>query len=449
MAYSNKLFRDVDAFCAHFECPKSFTYWSIIQATSILAAGQSKLIIGSDTIPLNLFTILCGSPSVKAKQAIKLCRDMLDDSQYEHFLPDNLGLRKTSGLLVAMLRKQSSDAIEEDDISSLELATSAPKQNKNARDCAAFFGENTGPVASNYSTPQYTNTTHAKAYVSDDFASFCSGAQTDFYGLLMAMWECKNYSLSSPKGMLKLTDPYMNIFASMTQLGLMDTFPDSYVGMNALSSFIVVFEEKPRQRCPYRGQLDQRSFIDITQALAFVRDNPLTLSMSADAMKAGSEYYEQPALEEDTRLLTYAGLRHNQLHRVAACLALYENRNVISGNDIHDANALLSEAELRLGDALGEFGNSKISAGRQKCMDLLKREEIMKKSLYRARCASFLYSKDFEIFLTDMMVQKKIIEEWNAAANDYNVIYNPNWRKKNGNISLADINDSGIDSNAT
>ena len=131
MAYSNKLFRDVDTFCAHFECPKSFTSWSIIQATSILAAGQSKLIIGSDTIPLNLFTILCGSPSVKAKQAIKLCRDMLDDSQYEHFLPDNLGLRKTSGLLVAMLRKQSSDAIEEDDISNLELSTSAPKQNKN------------------------------------------------------------------------------------------------------------------------------------------------------------------------------------------------------------------------------------------------------------------------------------------------------------------------------
>ena len=130
-------------------------------------------------------------------------------------------------------------------------------------------------------------------------------------------------------------------------------------------------------------------------------------------------------------------------------MALYENRNIISGNDIHDANALLSEAESRLGDALGEFGNSKISAGRQKCMDLLKREEIMKKSLYRARCASFLYSKDFEIFLTDMIVQKKIIEEWNAASNDYNVIYNPNWRKKNGNISLADINDSGVGSSAT
>lgn len=446
MTYNNKLFADADAYCKHYECPKSFTYWALIQATSILAAGQSRLIIGSEDIPLNLFTVLCGSPGVKANQAIKLCHNMLEDSQYEHFLPDNLGLRKTSGLLVAMLRKQSSDAIEEDDVNNVEFLANT-KASKTARDCAAFFGESSPAGSQSFSGSSSALDIKAKAYISNDFVSFCSGAQADFYGLLTAMWEGRSYSLSSPKGMLKLDHPYMNIFTSMTQLGLMDSFPDTYVGLNALASFIVVFEEKPRQRCPYAGQIDQRSFIAITQALAFVRDNPLTLSMSAGALEAGKEFYEQPALEEDTRLLTYAGLRHNQLHRVAACLALYENRNVISAEDVRDANALLADAEAHLGDALGEFGNSKISAGRQKCLELLKREEIMRKSVYRARCASFLYSKDFEIFLTDMMVQKKIIEEWNAGANDYNVIYNPNWRKKNGNISLADFNDSRTDNN--
>ena len=429
--FHNALFKDAEAFCERYECPLSFSYWALLQCVSTIAAGKTRLVIGSDTVPLNLFVILCGNPSVRAAQALRMARTFLDDIGYENYLPDNLGLRKTSGLLVAMMRKSGNvDAITDDDLADVSETLGNGKR-KDAKDCAAFFGD--GGAVQVSGNADRAPAVQAKAYVSNDFVSFCSGAQSDFYGLLQAMWEGRKYSLSSAKGLLRVDNPYLNIFTNMTQVGLMDTFPDTYVGLNALAHFIVVFEEKPRRRCPYPGEMVASAYRSIAPRLLALQDINASVRIADAAQVVGEELYDTAnTFEDDSRLYAYGELRQTHLHRVAACLALYENRIAVTAEDMRDANELLSMAEARLSDALGEFGNSKISAGRQKCLDLLRREEVMRKSIYRARCASFLYTKDFEIFLTDMLVQKKIVEEWNNNVNDYMVAYNPNWRKKNG-----------------
>lgn len=443
--FHNKLFQDAEAFCVRYECPLSFSYWALLQCVSTLSAGKNTLVIGSERVPLNLFVILCGNPSVRATQALHMVRTFLDDIGYESYLPDNLGLRKTSGLLVAMMRKSGNvDAITDEDLEDVSNTFGASGgKRKDAKDCAAFFGDTGGSSGRIVGDADRAPTIQAKAYISNDFVSFCSGAQSDFYGLLQALWEGRKYSMSSPKGILKVTNPYLNIFTNMTQVGLMDTFPDTYVGLNALSHFIVVFEEKARCRCPYPGEMVTEAYRSIAQHLISAQDLGASVRISAEAQILGQELYDAVgSFEEDSRLYAYGELRQTHLHRVAACLALYEGRLVVSRDDMQDANELLCMAEAKLSDALGEFGNSKISAGRQKCLDLLRREEVMRKSVYRARCASFLYTKDFEIFLTDMLVQKKIVEDWNSAVNDYMVAYNPNWRKKNGGtLDGIDFND--------
>lgn len=445
LMFYNALFKDAEAFCERYECPLSFSYWALLQCVSTIVGGKVRLSIGSESVPLNLYVILCGNPAVRAGQALRMSHTFLDDIGYENYLPDNLGLRKTSGLLVAMMRKSgNTDSITDDDLVDVSEALNVTTgKRKDAKDCAAFFGDKTTSVSSGNSD-SLVPALQAKAYVSNDFVSFCSGAQSDFYGLLQAMWEGRKYSLSSPKGLLRVDNPYLNIFTHMTQVGLMDTFPDTYVGLNALAHFIVVFEEKARCRCPYPGMINSEAYRKIAQHLMAVQDINVSVRISSAAQVLGEKLYNTAGtFEEDSRLYAYGELRQTHLHRVAACLALYENRIFVSEQDMLDANEILSMAEARLSDALGEFGNSKISAGRQKCLDLLRREEVMRKSVYRARCASFLYTKDFEIFLTDMLVQKKIVEEWNNGVNDYMVAYNPNWRKKNGGtLDGIDFSDS-------
>lgn len=437
--YNNKLFSDADIFCADFECPKTFTYWAFIQAVSIANGKRVQIEIGSEQIPLNLFVILCGLPSVKGKQAIKLCRELLDSIDFDNYLPDNLGQRRTQGLVAAMMRNGSSNSIDDEMLASAKVTEGfafgkGGRPKTQVKDYDALFNSQFGQPsvpASPAGFGAYDNFSDVrnKAYVSEDFVSFCSGTQQDFYGLLGALWRCENYTYTASTHTFKLENPYLNIFTSMTQIGLMDTFPDTYIGINTMATFIVVLEEEPQKKCPYPKARDMRKYCEVQQHLQFAMDKDSSLSLSDEALAFGSSIYSETALDSDTRFLNYLELRHTHLHKVAACLALYEGRTVISKQDLEDANTLLSEAESHLPDALGEFGNTKISQGRQKCLDLIRREEVMRKSMYRARCASFLFSKDFEMFLTDMMVQKKLIEEWNEQVNDYMIMYNPNYKR--------------------
>lgn len=445
MQYHNLLFKHADAFCKDFECPASFTYLALLQATSIINKGNSYLYLGNEKIPLNLFIILCGNPSLKAHQAVNFTRFILEGLNYNDYLPDNLGQRKVLGLQLAMLSSSALDGFD-DPLAMVDQLVPAPtisKEKKNTQDINAFFGNTTKSTPDNltisYSNDD-SNECHAKAYVGDDFVAFAYTNQHDFFSYLQAMWKCKNYKLSAGHGPITLTNPYLNIFSCMTQVGLMDCFPDNYIGICSLSHFLIALEERPKNKNPYPSKSPMDIYMAIIKQLEWVQDNAEELLITPEAKLVGATYYkaQRQTLEDDSRLQQYMELRHMHLHRIAANLALYENRIKITENDIEDANSLLEQIESKLSDALGEFGNSKIATGRQKCIDLIRREECMKKSLYRARCASFLYSKDFEIFLTDMIVQKKILETWSPEQNDYVLAYNPNYRQKIKQVVVLD-----------
>lgn len=435
MQYHNLLFKHADEYCKDYECPSSFTYWALLEATSVINEGRSCFYFGNNRIPLNLFVILCGSPRLKARQAVSLTRHILDGMDYNGYLPDNLGMRKTFGLHFAMLAANSTDWMEDalDNLDSY-MPSMNKKELKSKRDINAFFGNDSSSsitIGGDEGTTSSVSA-HAKAYIGDDFVAFAYTNQHDFFSYLQALWHCRNYKMTTGRGPILLENPYLNIFSCMSQVGLMDCFPDSYMGMNCLSHFIIVLEEEPKAKNPYPIKPPIQTFLAIQKQLSWVKDCEEELVITADAKLYGASLYQNPksVLEDDSRLQQYSELRHTHLHRVAANLALYENRTIITKEDIEDAHNLLSLAEAKLSDALGEFGNTKIAAGRQKCIDLLRREDCMKKSTYRARCASFLYNKDFELFLTDMLVQKKILETWNPEQNDYILAYNPNYRQK-------------------
>lgn len=434
MAYHNLLFSHINDYCKDYECPSSFTYWALLEATSVINGGKSCFFFGNNRVPLNLYVILCGSPRLKARQAVSLTRNILDGMEFDGYLPDNLGMRKTFGLHFAMLAANSSDWME-DALNNLDdyLPTPDKKKKKSAKDIDAFFGSPSSSLATTDDIGMVSEgSIHAKAYIGDDLVAFAYTNQHDFFSYLQALWHCRNYKMTTGHGQVLLENPYLNIFSCMTQVGLMDCFPDSYMGMNCLSHFIIVLEDEPRAKNPYPIKPPIQTFIAIQKQLNWVADCAEELVINADAKMYGAQLYQnsRPAIDDDSRLQLYAELRHTHLHRIAANLALYENRTVITKEDLEDANTLLEQAEAKMSDALGEFGNTKIAAGRQKCIDLLRREDCMKKSAYRARCASFLYNKDFELFLTDMIVQKKILETWSPEQNDYILAYNPNYRQK-------------------
>ena len=447
MTYHNLLFKHADAFCKDFECPASFTYLALLEATSIINQGRNYMYLGNEKIPLNLFIILCGNPNLKAHQAVNFTRFILEGLNYNNYLPDNLGQRKVLGLQLAMLSNSSTDGID-DPLAMLDndvIPFVSSKSSKNARDIDSFFGS-TGKQAKGdgltirYDSNSDSDSVHSKAYVGDDFVAFAYTNQHDFFSYLQAMWKCKNYKLSAGHGPITLNNPYLNIFSCMTQVGLMDCFPDNYIGICSLAHFLIALEERPKNKNPYPSKSPMNVYMDILKQLEWVQESAEELVITAEAKLLGATYYkdQHQTLDDDSRLQQYSELRHIHMHRIAANLALYENRIRITEHDIEDANSLLERIESKLSDALGEFGNSKIATGRQKCIDLLRREEVMKKSLYRARCASFLYSKDFEIFLTDMIVQKKILETWSPEHNDYVLAYNPNYRQKSRQVVVLD-----------
>ncbi len=450
--YYNTLIPDTLTLCEDFECPQSFQLFAMLGAVSALLGKRNYLRIGTEQIRANLGLLFCAPPAVKRAPAINLIHSLLDGVGYNKVLPDNLGNAKTSGLVMAMLRpvqEDMPDFVDEDsdtaDLGFMSAPLPAiPTIPTSTRDTAGglLTGGQRGKQALTLSAlsavldkqgSDLTNAAkarlsgkpvHSAAVLSDnmdttcertictnDLVSLLNGAPADTYALLSTLWDGTTYRMKHRKNLLEVIDPCLTFLASLTPVGLMDTFPETAVGSSFLSRCIIIYDDHNAKSCPYPKGYNPLALMRVNSALANANTLSQEFTMTPEAQKVGTTLYSTDCLIDDSRFFGYWDLRHTHLHKLAMCLAAYEGRTAITANDITDAHRLLSAVEDRMVEGIGEYGNTKIAVGRQKCLDILRSACCMEKEKFRARCSSYLFTKDIDMFISDMIVQGKFIQE--------------------------------------
>lgn len=433
--YYNRLFKDTQSLCRDYECPQVFQIFAMLGAVSSLLGKRNFLRIGAEQIKANLGILFCAPPYVKRAAAVNLTRLMLDMAEYHKILPDHLGQSKTVGLVHAML-KPIVDEDEEflnDDTAIFDTTPAATrdtmggmltsgKRGKQVMSLEALslamesitadsFNKRKSGLSESFSFDDNADVPCERCICTNDTVSLLNGAHADTFALLATLWDGTTYRMKHRKQLLEVIDPFLTIVASMTPVGLMDTFPEGSVGSNLLSRCIIVYSDKNAKSCPYPREYDQMTLMGIVSKLNSIAKSSREFTLSAEARKQGEQLYSMECLIDDSRFLGYWDLRHIHLHKLAMCLCAYEGRNVISDKDIIDAHRLLTAAEDRMVEGIGEYGNTKIAVGRQKCLDILRSALCMEKEKYRARCSSYLFTKDIDMFISDMIVQGKFIQE--------------------------------------
>ena len=460
--YYNRLISDTLDLCEDFECPQSFQLFAMLGTVSALLGKRNYLRIGTEQIRANLGLLFCAPPAVKRAPAINLIHSLLDGVGYNKVLPDNLGNAKTSGLVMAMLRpvqEDMPDFVDDDSdtadmgfmslpslpsVSPQFISTMPSTVSPSGRDTAGglLTGGQRGKQALTLSAlsavldkqgSDLTNAAkarlsgkpvHSAAVLSDnmdttcertictnDLVSLLNGAPADTYALLSTLWDGTTYRMKHRKNLLEVIDPCLTFLASLTPVGLMDTFPETAVGTSFLSRCIIIYDDHNAKSCPYPKGYNPLALMRVNSALANANTLSQEFTMTPDAQKVGATLYSTDCLIDDSRFFGYWDLRHTHLHKLAMCLAAYEGRTTITANDITDAHRLLSTVEDRMIEGIGEYGNTKIAVGRQKCLDILRSACCMEKEKFRARCSSYLFTKDIDMFISDMIVQGKFIQE--------------------------------------
>ncbi len=96
------------------------------------------------------------------------------------------------------------------------------------------------------------------------------------------------------------------------------------------------------------------------------------MSLTADAERLLDILYETELKIQDNRFIYYSERRSTHLTKIAMALAIAEQRLVIEQFDVEEAHRILTAAEVRMPDALGEYGLSPVAVARQKMLEYLR-----------------------------------------------------------------------------
>jgi hypothetical protein len=169
--------------------------------------------------------------------------------------------------------------------------------------------------------------------------------------------------------------PTVNILACTQPEMLYKAFPPEAIGQGVCSRFILIFAEPTGIRITW----PQKPSKEVGQALVTRLEEmkrrvrgEITLSQGASAVF--DTIYQDYQGIRDPRFKHYNGRRFTHLIKLSMVIAAMDLRTEIDAVDVVRANTMLHVAEMRMPNALGEFGEGKNSSLGSKIIALLVQE---------------------------------------------------------------------------
>jgi len=317
------------------EPPIIFHRWSLLSCVGAQLGRQYWFPFGEFRVMPNMYVMLMGDPGTRKSTAIKMAKKLLAGSGYDKFSGDRTSKEK---FLIDL------EGIEDEE--------------GKIRDKGGVMEQMFGDAA--------TDGVAKEVFVcADEFNEFVGTGNLEFLSLLGSLWDWDD-ELRPFKQRLKTSrsvsifQPTISILAGNTHAGFSAAFPPAAIGQGFLSRLILVYGEGSGKKITFpekpdevlRGQIIEQ----LVEIMSTVHGEATMTQKARDMLEV---IYRGFKGLDDSRFAHYSTRRFTHLLKLCLIVSACELRTEICAEDVLFANTLLSFAEHRMPQALGEFGKAK------------------------------------------------------------------------------------------
>lgn len=343
---TNKLLLDyLNVYTAGSESPQHFHAWSFLSIVSAALGRKISLPFGFTDIYPNQYIMLIGSPGSRKSSAIKAAVKLLKDSGYKHTSANKTTKEKFL----------------------LDLA-GVDNQEINAKgnNFEEIFGDMDLRGASNAQM----------LIAADEFTNFIGAGNYEFISLLGELWDCPDDYDNRMKNSKSYTirEPVINIIGGNTATGFATAFPPEVIGQGFISRLLLIYGERTDVRNTIPPRPCPKVHAQLVSKLQEISELSGAVILEGEAFDAVDTIYKNWQDVDDVRFANYSSRRLTHLLKLCMVFAAMSLRTYIIIEDVISAHTILTQAELNMPRALGEFGKGKHSEVASKVMDMLEKE---------------------------------------------------------------------------
>lgn len=355
---TNPFIRHHLSYVADTEPPKIFHVWSAIACLGGCMGRHIFLETGIGNTYGNQYVLLVGPPGTRKNTAIRMPTTLMQQATKVRFAPDDTGGQR-QGLITALT--EGYDDIDTADIIDASLNGDSDDYNQDVN-------------------------AHVMFVKATEFGSFLGQNSLDLTRFLIKMWDGEDYTYRLRSGIYVIKEPLLSMLSGTTPTDIATLLPPEAMGQGFMSRCILVYApHKEKEVPPSRIRLDrthEQPLMDIFAHAWYTLRGPMAITPAA--VRLLDIYYMYEAKMQDTRFIYYMERRQTHLQKLAMTLAVGRKDMTITEQDVAEAHAILCETELRMPDALGEYGLSPVALAKQKMLEYLRyaNEPISEKVLW-------------------------------------------------------------------
>lgn len=342
------------------EPPYNCHRWCAISALAAAVGRKAYFPFGDQRIFPNLYVMAIGEPAARKSTAIKQMRGLLADSGYQTFSADKTRQEKFLMDLAGITeegqgydRTQGRKRSQAGDQTTYENLWGAGEETSKTGDPAEVY------------------------IASDEFSDFTPPGSGEFYTLLGNLWDYDapgtpfTHRLKNSAS-LEIYQPTINILGGITPELFSKTFPPEIIGTGFLSRLIMIHVERSARKFTIPPRGDAACKERLVDYLKTISDLQLgELNYTDEAYTLLDRIYNGWEQLDDPRFKSYSSRRFTQLLKLCLVTAVSKEKDCIDEEIIVYANTVLTAAEQKMPQALGEFGKNKYSGVQNVIMELL------------------------------------------------------------------------------
>lgn len=350
----NHFLRTHLSYVCETEPPRLFHVWSALTAVSGCMGRHLYLDTALGKVFGNMYVLLVGPPATKKSTAIRLSVRLMKASAVGlQFAPDDTGGQR-QGLIQAIVGSQENE--DKDD----------GESGADALDVDA--------IANTEMLLTHDDNKHVLFASASEFGSFIGQNSLDLTRFLIKMWDGEDFVYQLRHTRDTLHEPLLSILGGTTPTDIATLLPPEAIGQGFMSRCILVYAPNKEKSVP-PSQIKLVAGLEQTlcQTYSYVWNEmrgAMTLTESATQLL--DVLYETELKLQDNRFIYYTERRASHLSKLAMVLAAADCRMQISRQDVEEGHRILTATELRMPDALGEYGLSPLSVARQKMLEYLR-----------------------------------------------------------------------------
>ena len=339
-------------YVAETEAPKLFHAWAAIGCVAACLGRHLYYDTGIGKMFGNQYILLVGPPGTRKNTAISFATRIIREATGIRWAPDDTGGQR-QGLIKSMLSNEY-DASEDvaQAAAMLDIAEIMKAELNIGRmdDRHVLFAE------------------------AREFGSFVGQNNLDLTRFLIRMWDGDDFEYQLKNTKDKLKDPLLTLLGGTTPDEISMLLPQQAIGQGFMSRIILVYApHKERIVPPSRMRLNETHMEYLRRTYARIwYEMAGAMRPTPEAALFEDMLYGQDHRINDMRFIFYTERRGTHLRKLAMALAAARGSMDITIDDIKDAHILLSTAEKRMPDALGEYGMSPLAICRQKIIEYLR-----------------------------------------------------------------------------